>query len=234
MSSNSPNKKAIPPYLPYKTLVNFVDSLKIAMPQRIDRSLMSSMSGAVQSQLMASLEYLRLINPETGIPTEKLNQLARSGGDEKRRLLADILMSSYQFLFNNGLDLERATMDLLQERFRQTGTSGDTLRKAVAFFLKAAREAGMKLSPHLKRTYTRRMTGPRAKRKMNQIPEPQGAMPLIAKELEANSSQNLSIAKILSDKFPAFDPGWDEETRKSWFEGFKELIAQVKSEQEKG
>ena len=32
-------KKALPPYLPYKTLRHFIDSMKVGMPNRIDREL---------------------------------------------------------------------------------------------------------------------------------------------------------------------------------------------------
>ena len=63
--------------------------------------------------------------------------------------------------------------------------------------------------------------------------EPHEAVSSAPQELRVASSEDLSIAKILSDKFPAFDPAWDEETRKSWFEGFKELMAQVRNEQVK-
>lgn len=56
-------KKKLPPYLPYRTLRSFLDNMKVALPNRIDRSLMPTMSGAMQSQLIGALEYLRLIDP---------------------------------------------------------------------------------------------------------------------------------------------------------------------------
>ncbi len=48
MSENSGLKQAVPPYLPFKTLIGFVDELRVAMPQKIDRSLMKSMSGVLR------------------------------------------------------------------------------------------------------------------------------------------------------------------------------------------
>lgn len=52
MKEKEATKKSIPPYLPYKTLHNFLDSMKVAVPTRIDRSLMKSMAGAFNRNLL--------------------------------------------------------------------------------------------------------------------------------------------------------------------------------------
>jgi hypothetical protein len=232
MTEQTTLKKAVPPYLPFRTLTTFLEGLKVGMPQRIDRSLMKSMSGTMQSQIMATLEYLRLINHETGVPSENLNQLVHSKGEERQHLLKEILTSSYQFLFKDGLDLENATARQLQESFEQQGVSGDTLRKAVAFFLKAAKEAGLKLSPHFKRSYTRRPSGPRAKRKANLQPEQPGSSG--QESIESDSEkvappENTLLAKMadrILEKFPDFDTSWSPEQQASWFDGMSNLMAQ--------
>ncbi|MCX6702884.1 MAG: DUF5343 domain-containing protein, partial [Candidatus Wolfebacteria bacterium] len=140
------NHKKLPPYVPYKTLINFLESLKIALPQRIDRSLMASMSGSLQGQLMLALEYLDLIT-DNGVPTEKLNRLVHSEDAEYQRELREIITSSYRFLFEDGLQLARATASQLRERFDQTGAKGDTLDRCLRFFLSIAGAAGLELSP---------------------------------------------------------------------------------------
>jgi len=232
MNEKEETKKPVPPYLPYRTLVNFLDGLKVAMPQRIDRSLMKSMSGAMQYQLMSALEYLGLISSDTGIPTEKLTRLVHSTGDEGQQELKDILTSSYRFLFENGLDLDRATTDQLQEGFRKEGASGDTLRKCVTFFLKAARVAGLELSPHFKRAYTRRTGTPRAKRKIN-IPQEQpkssdqeSAESIPERAVPPESTLLAKMADKILEKFPDFDTSWSAEQQASWFEGMNKLMAQ--------
>ena len=144
-------KKLLPPYVPYKTFGNFFESLKaIGIPQRIDRSVMKSMSGGLQGQLMLALEYLSLIT-DTGTPTDKLEHLVHSEGTKRQEVLREILTSSYGFLFTDGLQLDRATASQFRERFEQTGATGDTLRKCMAFFLNSAKAAGIDLSSYLKK-----------------------------------------------------------------------------------
>ena len=68
---------AVPPYVPYRSFRNFIDTLKQGIPARIDRSVMGTMSGALQSQLTTTLKYLDLIAP-TGQPKEALAKLVNS------------------------------------------------------------------------------------------------------------------------------------------------------------
>ena len=55
--------KLVPPYVPYRSFGNFIQSLKQGIPARIDRSVMSNMSGALQSQL-TSQKMILLMNTE--------------------------------------------------------------------------------------------------------------------------------------------------------------------------
>src|SRR4030042_3837851 len=111
-------KLIIPPYVPFKTFQNFLDSLKVGIPSRIDRSVISSFSGTVQSQLTGALKYLNLIS-ENGLPSETLSRLVNSEGAERQKILRDILKKSYPFLFQDGINLERITLNHLQELFPQ-------------------------------------------------------------------------------------------------------------------
>lgn len=152
------NKQAIPPYLSHKTFNNFIEGLRTGIPARIDRSVMSSLSGTAQAHLLYALRYLNLIDAE-GIPQDTLNQLATAQDAEKQRILKEILTSAYPFVCNSSIDLERCTGKQIEEAFATTGASSETLRKSLAFFLATAKQAGMKLSPHIKRTRKPRGTG---------------------------------------------------------------------------
>lgn len=232
--------KKLPPYVPYRTLVNFLDSLKIALPQRIDRSLMASMSGSLQGQLMLALEYLDLIT-DNGTPTEKLNRLVHSEDAEYQRELREIVTSSYRFLFDDGLKLDRASASQLRERFDQTGAKGDTLDRCLRFFMSIAGAAGMELSPYLKKMTRTRISTPKSKypkiRKrstdIEEISKPQFA-PHEHRETEIPSvkPEEVSLEKILLSKFPSFDPNWPEEVQKKWFDGFDKLMDRVKKKDE--
>jgi hypothetical protein len=228
MKEKETTKKLVPPYLPYKTLSNFLDSMKVAIPTRIDRSLMKSMAGTLQSQLMAALEYLKLITPTPdNKPTEKLTRLINSEGPERQRILKEILTSSYTFLFKDGFDLQRTTLSELQEYFTQAGVSGDTLRKSMAFFMKASKAAGLTISPHIKKDVGRPRGSTKEKRKM--IPKPNG-LPSDPKDPLGSQGQSISLEQMLLSKFPSFDPEWPDDVKTKWFEGFNKLMEQFKKE----
>src|SRR5260370_23357746 len=134
-----------PPYISYRTFSGFSERLGTGMPSRVDRSVMSSLSGSNQSQLMAALRYLGLISPN-GLPTEKLSMLMNSEDAKFQRGMREVLLSSYPFLFK-GFDLQKATFDELRGKFAGAGLSAALVRKCVAFFLPAAKHAGLQVPP---------------------------------------------------------------------------------------
>jgi len=207
----------VPAYVPYKTLLNFVDGLKISIPSRIDRSVVRSLSGAMQSQLLTSLRYLRLID-DKGVPTDMLARLVASEGKDREKALADMLRTSYSFLFQN-FDLQRATGRQVEEKFVAAGVSGDTVRKCMAFFLSAAKHAGITVSPHIKmpsraRTAGQRIRGTRVEGAENGSA---GTPP------QTNAGQ-VSWTQMLLSKFPSFDPAWPDDVKVKWFEAFDKLM----------
>ncbi len=232
MATKETEKKLLPPYVPYKTFGNFCENLKaIGIPQRIDRSVMKSMSGGLQGQLMLSLGYLNLITDD-GTPTDTLEHFVQSEGTKKQEVLREILTSSYGFIFMDGLQLDRATASQFRERFEQTAATGDTLRKCMAFFLNAAKVAGMELSSYLKKVPSLGMAKPR--RKEAAIPKAKSSQPEEPKtihELKSHQQSDIdSWENSLLSKFPNFDPAWPDEVKSKWFDDFKELMALKKKE----
>ncbi len=141
--------KLSPPYLPYKTIRNFFDSLRVGIPGKIDRSVLKNLSGSAQSMLIGALRYFELISQD-GKPTHALEQLVQVDGADRQKLLQELLKHHYPFIFDDGINLQNATPKMLQEAFINAGVSGDTTRKAMAFFLSAAKDSGMTLSAYLK------------------------------------------------------------------------------------
>jgi hypothetical protein len=220
-------KKAIPPYLPYATLDTFFRNVKVALPSRIDRSVLPSMSGTIQGQLLATLSFLGFIR-EDGTPTDKLAAYAHSEGPEKQRILKEILVSSFPFLFKDGFDLKRATLAQLYERFSKTGISGSTTRKCATFFLKAATDAGIELSPHFGKK-RKLSSGGQAKPRRRVEKEVQTKPAPQVEEMQgARQESELSIEKLLLSKFPSFDPGWPDDVKAKWFDGFSRLMDELK------
>jgi hypothetical protein len=195
-----------PPYVAHKTLINFVNGLSGGVPAQIDKSIMRSLSGATQSQLIAALRYLDLIE-SNGKPRDVLLKLIDAEGVERQKVFREVVTSSYAFVFSNSLDLERATKRQIEDLFAGQKLSGETRRKALGLFLALSLDAGLKVSPHLK--VDRGKIGNGGRRQ-------------IAHELKNHQSRMNSLELLLA-KLPNFDPDWSDEIKTRWFDSFDKL-----------
>jgi hypothetical protein len=139
----------LPPYISYKTFFGFIQKLKqTATPERIDASLLRTYSGSVARHIMAALKYLGLID-DAGQTTDRLRALVKTfGTSEWQEQLIVTVSDAYRDVIN-GLKLDTATPGQLAERFKARGAEGGVQQKCIAFFIAAATNAGMKLSPHI-------------------------------------------------------------------------------------
>ena len=154
-------ESSIPPYISYRTFTNFLNELRArGLPSRIDRSVMAHKSGTIQSQLLLALNYLGLLRG-SGQPTDQLKQLVESTDQPRQEVFRGILKTSYGFVFKSDIGLHAATSDQAEELFEQTGASGETVRRSIAFFLAAAKDSGIPISdyiqPHKRRRSATRM-----------------------------------------------------------------------------
>jgi len=236
-------KKKLPPYVPFKTLFNFFDGLKITTPPKIDRSLMESMSGSLQSHVILALEYLGLTERD-GTTTEMLNRIVHAEGEERREILKEILTDSYPFLFQGEFQLDRATDRQFREAFEQTGVTGDTARKAIVFFIKAAKAAGVRLSPHINvRTRSsgtkKRNSEPRRKVTLDSsgtqgTEQGKETTPQEGRKTEEPSfSNDRFLLDKLIGKFPEFNPEWTPEVQAKWFDGIQHFREDLKETRKK-
>lgn len=148
--SEKTEKANLPVYIPYKGFSFFINGLKErGIPQQIDRSIFPTMSGSGQSAMMAGLRFLNLIDNNSK-PTNKLKQLVDASSENYSTALRDVLVESYAFLTKGDLNLEFASGKQVEDKFREQGASGSTITKCVAFFLAAARDAGIKVSSHVR------------------------------------------------------------------------------------
>jgi len=136
------------PYVPFRTFLTALEGFQTGLPNRIDRSLWPSLSGAIQGQLLAAFRFLALVDEE-GVPTPLLRELAAAGPEARKRLLRRALEKSYPDLI--ALDLTRTSPRQLEEALRRYGYTGATLRKAVSFFLQGAACADLPLSVLLRK-----------------------------------------------------------------------------------
>jgi hypothetical protein len=220
----------VPPYVSYRSYRNFLDSLKQGIPARIDRSVMASMSGALQSQLTTALRYLNLTKP-LGQPTEMLAKIVNSEGPERAKAMREMLAAAYPFLFGS-FDLKSATPRMLEEQFSEAGASGGTLDKCMLFFLAAAKDAEIELSPHLKNPRVARTSGSRTPRtrQATRLVDANSTIEDDLRDISTEQNGNVSWEQMLLSKFPSFDPAWPDEVKSKWFDGFHRLMRVGKPE----
>ena len=209
---------SIPPYVPYRTFRNFIGQLREGIPARIDRSVWGPRySGSSGIQLMTALKVLNLVD-EDGRPQPVLERLAKVEGDERRRVLRSVLESHYPDLFN--LDLSRATRSQFAEVFKTYSPREGVVRKCENFFVQAAQDAGVELSPYiLAHRHGTRRVAPSPRSRVSGTSQPAGARPRSA----APADPAIVLAEMVLAKYPDFDPSWAPNVQEKWFEGLARL-----------
>jgi hypothetical protein len=152
-----------PPYTSYRTFKTFIEDLhEHGVPSRIDRSVLTRLSGVVGTQLMHALRFLGLIEDD-GRPTERLKGLVKSHGTANwSEKLLELLLHEYAPMF--AIDLETATPSHFNEAFRKAFPAADAVvQKCVTFFLYAANDAGVRISGRVLKGRKPRSLTPRRK-----------------------------------------------------------------------
>jgi hypothetical protein len=207
-------RKRLPPYVSYRTFLNFIERLEREMPARIDRSYWSDrLAGSTGTQLMAALRFLSLIDSD-GVPSNQLRLLASAKSDKRGELLRQIATESYNFVLGGSFDFHIATYAQLEEVFHHNFELADDVnRKCIKFFVALATDAGLPLSSFITKRVRTLTAGAGTK----------------ARRRSAKSSRNLviphEIADELTAKFPTFDPSWPDEVKLKWFDAFDKLLA---------
>lgn len=150
--TTAPDKLVSPAYTSYKPLMAWLNSFRDDghIPMRVDKSHLPKASGSVQAGHLAALKFLRLID-SGGKPTGTFERFVMADDAARPAILAEMLRAAYDFIFTDPeFDLARASSKMLEEKFRGFDIKGSALMRAIAFFLAAAREAGVKLAPGLK------------------------------------------------------------------------------------
>jgi hypothetical protein len=143
-------KTNLPAYISPSFFSSFITGLREThIPLQIDRSVMPKASGSQVSAMLASLRFLSLIDAN-GTPTALLNQLVEADDGQRPTVYKKMLDAAYGFLLNEGLDLSKASGAQVAQKFRDQGVAGSTLAKSIGFFLAVAKEAGIKVSPHIR------------------------------------------------------------------------------------
>ncbi len=155
------------PYLPFRTFLNALEALNHGVPPLIDRGIWRTQPGGVQGQIMGSLRFFGLID-DSNKPTQNLLRLIEKK-EHRQAAIRALLEWGYADLVKG--DITKMTAKMLEDGIEQYGVSGETRKKAVTFFLQAARYADMPLSPYLQSQI--RATPSTRRRKRNPAEETQ-------------------------------------------------------------
>jgi hypothetical protein len=185
---------------------------------------MSGINYGTRMALVRTLKSLNLINDD-GIPTNRLNQFVQADAATRKPILAQLLKDAFPYLWDGSFNLEEATSEQIAERIRiQGAVSGATLRKAKGFLVGGALAAGLTLSPQRSRRAASSTNGPIRRPKHAPRARGTGNGPLSPPSLSASDDP---IGHLMN-KFPTFDPAWSDDLKTKWFEGFGDLMKQVK------
>jgi Family of unknown function (DUF5343) len=164
--SDGSTTKLAPPYFPWPALSTLVQRMATeGPPTRIDKSYLDTHSGGMQKAILNGLRWLELIS-EDGRLTDAFIQLVQADEADRKEAIAQLLRFRYGPIIELGT--QNATQLELEDAFKaQFGAQGETRRKAVSFYLKAAAYAGVPVSRNWKpprstvARSTRRKTSPR-------------------------------------------------------------------------
>src|SRR5229473_5969390 len=138
-------------------------------PSRVDRTVLPTFSGAVGGQVVTALRFLKLIDNGNNSRPELDQLVAAVGADEWPKALREVLGEAYTALLQ--MNLETASPSQFTEAFRREyPATEDVSRKQMTFFLNAAREAEIKISPYILRNKKPRTNGVKRRARSNEPP----------------------------------------------------------------
>jgi hypothetical protein len=224
-------KGATPPYVAYKTLSNFLDRFKQALPGRIDRGLMGSMSGASQSQVTTAMRFLGMIS-ENNIPQPIMRRYVDGEETERKAALREMLHKSYPFIFRNDFEISTATVHMLRENFAEnTSATGETISRCISFLKDAAADAGIVVSPYITQKSARsggngkkRGSAKKAAQVIEPISTSNQSAPHIPKAAVSFAAQSSLMLMGLFHRLPSPGSKWSHDERERWIQTLQNVL----------
>ena len=214
-------KNKIPPYVSFKTFQTFLEFLSEGMPNRIDRSVwLNKFSGSNGTQIMTAIKFFNLIDKD-GAPNDDFKNLVSRDLDLQKKIFRKLLYKYYSPIFN--LDLTSATKAQLRESFRSFGTKEGVIVKCESFFIQAAKYSNIMLSSHI---LARRHNTNISEKTKSKATKSQADF--VLENNKKNLETNINLARMILDKYPDFDPNWNDDVKKSWIDSLTKLYESLK------
>jgi Family of unknown function (DUF5343) len=227
METREDTKRIPPAYFAFKTLGNVADRMKpVGPPPQIDRSVLPGMSGAGQTQFIAGLKFLGFID-DAGKVQPRFGEYVKAGTSGRKRIMGEIVREKYPEAV--ALGSQNATTEQLIKVFvEEYGVKrGDTARKAIGFYLNAARYAeDVPVSvnfttPRLRSGDPR--GGAKAKKKATQTGGAGAGSDHEEPETPGAGKLHPGLAGVLAD-LPGRGRRWTQEERDRWVLAFTTML----------
>jgi len=159
------SSKRAAPYVAFRTFLNSLDALSQGVPPKIDKTIWRTQSGVNQGLIMNTYRFFGLVDDDD-LATEELRQLVQHP-ERRPEILRSLIEIQYEELLA-GHDLTKMTPKMLEDAFDVFAVTGTTKRKAVTFFLQAAKYSDIAMSSFLT-SQIRNTSGRRRRNKIKEI-----------------------------------------------------------------
>jgi len=220
-----------PPYVSFKTLMTIVTKMEAeGTPPRIDRSYLERFAGGYQTQIIAALRSLDLIDAK-GEVQPSLVELV-DDGDHRADHVAKVVRRFYPEPVRLGT--VNATQGQLEEAFRDYGVTGDTLRKAIGFYMAAAKYGQVPVSKNFRvpavtgadgRRPAKRRPGRPQNQEVEDAEDPFAELTSAGEEDEGQLRLDPAVVAWVR-RMPVGRP-WPAAKRDHWFETFRHIVDDV-------
>ena len=220
MADSATSSNPTPAYLPYATFLSALENLGthgIPRTGKLDKTLWDNQSGAIQGQIVIAFRFMGLINEKNEV-LPALEPLVKSKGEERKIMLRQLIEERYDSILK--LDLLTISTGQLEEAFRKYDVSGSTMERAVRFFVRACQDVGIPISKRVS-DKVRVSSGQKRARRTNSVRR-EAAEEVIVPEPQPQPRR--AWEEKLLEKFPAFDPTWQDDIKAKWFESFERLM----------
>ncbi len=203
------------PYVSWLTVKNTVEKMakEGGVPSQVDRSYLSNMPGSTQSQLIAAMKWLGFIGQDMR-PTPLLEQVVAADEAGRKEIIKTLLQDKYP---GPSSLPALATQQQLEDAFRKMGFSGATLRKGIAFYLRAASFGDLAVSQHFKTP--KEPAGNGAERKPRKQSKPAGrASSNIEQPSYATSGTLHPLIQGLIQELPPINGAFPKAKQEDWLQ----------------
>lgn len=226
-----------PPYAPPSNVVGIIQKWREhSMPEQVTGEWLTKIGISTPSQAFSkrALFFLGLTDSD-GFTTDTARRLQTAGSDQYAAVLEEIIRAAYAPIFKV-VDPASSSRTQIDDAFR--GEKPEAQRpRMVALFLGLCREAGMTLKePPQGGRASKSASSSRSTPKTDRTRHPQQQHPQSPPIIQgtastrqvAQTTNGSALIERLLEKFPAFDPGWSDELKQKWFDGFAKLQDELK------